>query len=72
MFSPHFAYNINMVTSFSNFMTLETELSVVNSLILTLVFPLSQSMNATKSKSLFSLNTVTYKMEVSTDNYWKH
>lgn len=42
---------------------------MVNSLILILAFPLSPYTNATKSESLFSLNTVTYKIELSIDNY---
>lgn len=53
-------------------MTLEMELSVMKSLILILAFPLSHYMNATKSKRLFYLNIVTYKIEVSSGNYWKH
>lgn len=70
MFLPHFAY-INLATNFSDFMTSETG-QKQTSLVLILAFPLSHYTNAAKSKSLFSLNTVTYKMEVTTDNYWKH
>lgn len=58
-----------MATNFTDFLTLKTKLSVVNSLILILAFPLSPYTNATKSESLFSLNTVTYKIELSIDNY---
>lgn len=70
MFLPHFAY-INLATNCSDFMTSETG-QKQTSLVLILAFPLSHYTNAAKSKSLFSLNTVTYKMEVTTDNYWKH
>lgn len=58
-----------MVTNFSDFYNLIIELSVVNSLILILAFPVSDCMSVTKSKSLFNLNIITYQMEVSTHSY---
>ena len=66
MFLLHFASNLSTAT---NLTTLETELSMVNSLTSILVFPLSRYTNAAKSGSLFNFNAVAYNLGISTDNY---